>query len=64
MAARFGRALDADLPVIVTPLVQRAGEVSTAGRDTFLAAVADDTLAAIVMHLTPSKVLHLLHCTL
>eukprot|EP00884_Botryococcus_braunii_P012209 jgi/Botrbrau1/2098/Bobra.0093s0006.1 len=52
MATAFGRSLDAEAEHIIPPLARRAGEVSTAGRDTFLASLATQTLTALVENLS------------
>eukprot|EP00891_Asterochloris_glomerata_P001321 jgi/Astpho2/1321/e_gw1.00024.62.1_t len=44
----LGRASESELEHIVPMLAKKAGEVSNAGRDTFLAADADRTLAVLV----------------
>ena len=44
----LGRANESELEHIVPMLAKKAGEVSNAGRDTFLAADADRTLAVLV----------------
>ena len=52
----MGRACDAEVELIVAGLAKKAGEVSNAGRDTFLAAEADKTLAMIVEYGSEAKV--------
>jgi hypothetical protein len=57
MAVAFGRSMDSEAEHIIPPLARRAGEVSTAGRDTFLATLANQTLTAIVENLSEIRVL-------
>ncbi|KAK9817952.1 hypothetical protein WJX72_004805 [[Myrmecia] bisecta] len=52
----MGRALDGELEHVVPTLAKKAGEVSNAGRDTFLACEADKTLAEMVESLSEAKV--------
>ena len=56
MAATFGRSLDASLDIFLQALAQRSGEVSTAGRETFLATVADATISCLIQNLSFAKV--------
>ena len=45
---QLGQDMDAEAEHVARVLLKKAGEVSVAGRDTFLAAEADKTLAAMV----------------
>lgn len=56
MSTALKATLEVGLELLLPPLVQRAGEVSNAGRETFLAATADATIKCFSAHMTPSKV--------
>ncbi len=64
LAASAGRALEPQTEHLIPPLARRAGEVSTAGRDTFLATMADQTLSAIVENLSETRVSDINHILL
>lgn len=48
--------MDSSIAAIFPPLAQRSGEVSAAGRDTFLASVADSTIDKLLQNVTLQKV--------
>ena len=48
--------MDCVLEVCMPALALRAGEVSNAGRETFLATSSDATIEIFVTHLDPAKV--------
>ena len=52
----FGRAVDAEAEHIVPLLAKKAGEVSVAGRENFMASEADSALAAMVENLSETRV--------
>jgi len=56
MVERFGGGVECVLDICMPALALRAGEVSNAGRETFLATNADITVEAFVVHLDPPKV--------
>lgn len=56
MFERFGRTADAEAEHIVPLLAKKAGEVSVAGRENFLATEAEAALASMVENLSESKV--------
>ena len=60
----FGRALDPEVEAIVPVLAKKAGEMSTAGRETFLAMEASSTLAAMADLLSVGRVRHICACRL
>lgn len=47
--------MDGAADPLCTALIQRSGEVSKAGRMTFLAAAADATIDCIAKNLSPTK---------
>jgi hypothetical protein len=68
MVERFGSSMECVLDICLPVLALRAGEVSNAGRETFLATNSDITIEAFVSHLDPAKVgllgiPPLLHCS-
>ncbi|KAK9797407.1 hypothetical protein WJX73_006943 [Symbiochloris irregularis] len=56
MVQAFGRALDPEVEAIVAALVKKAGEMSTAGRETFLAMEASNVLSVMTDLLSVSRV--------
>ena len=52
----FGRAADAEAEHIVPLLAKKAGEVSVAGRENFLATEAEAALATMVENLSETRV--------
>ena len=56
MVEKFGGGMDCILDVCMPALALRAGEVSNAGRETFLATNSDATIETFVTHLDPTKV--------
>lgn len=56
MFERFGRTADAEAEHIVPLLAKKAGEVSVAGRENFLATEAEAALASMVENLSEPKV--------
>lgn len=56
MARKYGPGMDAGLEHLIPVLAQRSGEVSSAGRETFLATLADSTILELITHLTPIKI--------
>ena len=52
----FGRGLDPEVEAMVPALAKKAGEMSTAGRETFLAQEASVTLACMVDLLSIGRV--------
>lgn len=52
----FGRALDPEVEAMVPMLVKKAGEMSNAGRETFLAMEASHTVSAMVELLSIGRV--------
>ena len=56
MIQGFGRALDVEVESMVPVLVKKAGEMSNAGRETFLAMEASNVLSAMVDLLSVGRV--------
>ena len=52
----YGRAIDSEAEHIVPLLAKKAGEVSVAGRENFMASEADAALAAMVENLSEPRV--------
>ncbi|WIA17459.1 hypothetical protein OEZ85_014304 [Tetradesmus obliquus] len=57
LPAVLGRSLERELEDIVPVLLKKAGELSTAGRDNFLAAEADKALSAILAAASEARAL-------
>lgn len=55
LSCKFERLLDGGVTALLPPLAQRLGEVSRAGRKTFVAAAADATISCLMRNLSPLK---------
>ena len=51
----LGKLMDKELDDVVPPLLKKAGEVSTAGRENFLTLEADRTLSEMCRYVSESR---------